>query len=380
VSPPRSDIARRRLAAQHLTRAPFADAVDVVRAQGAVQAQDYSAAKWALGMRCRGATDMDVEQVIGSGAILRTHVLRPTWHFVDPADIRWMLSLTAPRVGARMAPYNRQLELDEHTFRRSNDALTRALSGGLHMTRAEVAGLLARERIKLADTRLAHLLMRAELDGVVCSGARKGKQFTYALLDERVPPAAALERDEALAELTKRYFETRGPATPHDFSWWSGLTVGDARRGIQALGTELVHETRDDVTYWSSASAARARAASPLAHLLPNYDEYFIGYRDRGAILERVRAANVSNTPALTAHVLEIDGQVVGGWKRAVKRAVVSIDLSPVIALGAAEREAVVAAAERHAAFLDLPVEIRWAKRPSVRAATKSGWQSGVLR
>jgi hypothetical protein len=352
-----------------------------VRAQGAVQAQDYPSAKWALALRCSGATDSVVEQAITDGRIVRTHVLRPTWHFVDPSDIRWMLRLTAQRVIARMAPYSRQLELDADTFRRSNAAVTRALRDGRQVTRKELDDVLKRERIRTETPRLAHLLMRAELDGIACSGARRGKQFTYSLLEERIPSAPSMDRDEALLELTRRYFSTRGPATAQDFAWWSGLTVGDAKRGIDIAGAELQREEIDGTSYWLTESVVLPGGVR-TAHLLPNYDEYFIGYRDRGAILELVRAGKPKATlSGLTAHVIAVDGQIVGGWKRALKRNGVAVELNPVIPLNGSQRKAISIAVERYGAFLGLPVDIVWRSGKAASAARdQRGFRSGVLR
>jgi hypothetical protein len=375
----RPDIARRRLAAQRLTGSPFAEPADVVGKQGAVQAQDYAAAKWGLGLRCRAADDAIVERAVSDGAIIRTHVLRPTWHFVLPADIRWMLALTASRVLATMAATHRTLELDDATVRQSRTALTRALRDGRDLTRDELAPILGIRRAGLVQSsRLLHLLMRAELDGIICSGARRGRQSTYALLDERVPPTPTLERDEGLLELTRRFFATRGPATPHDMAWWSGLTVRDARRGIEMAGGSLQQETVDDQTYWFS-DGAPAKALSSSAHLLPNYDEYYIGYRNRSAILERARASN-ANMDALGTHVVELDGQIVGGWRRTLKKSHVAIDITPVVRLKASEREAVDEAAERYAAFLGLAADISWRKVPVSAPPRKAAWPRGVLR
>ncbi|MDQ3998173.1 MAG: winged helix DNA-binding domain-containing protein, partial [Gemmatimonadota bacterium] len=311
-------IALRRLVNQHLAAPTITTPAELVRALGAVQAQDYSGAKWGIGLRTRGVTDADVERAMTDGSIVRTHVLRPTWHFVAPADIRWMLALTAPRVKAATASYDRKLGLDDSIFRRTNAALTRALRDGTRLTRTELAHALRRARVDATGTqRLAHLVMRAELDGVVCSGGRRGKQFTYALLEERVPPAAPLDRDEALLELTKRYFATRSPATARDFAWWSGLTVGDATRGIQMAGPSLEREVVGDRAYWVDPSLRARSTTPPTAHLLPNYDEYFIGFRDRGAIGRRLQSVDlVTGGDALTAYVVAVDGQLVGGWKR----------------------------------------------------------------
>ena len=213
--------------------------------------------------------------------ILRTHVLRPTWHFVRERDIRRMLALTAPRVIAASAYYLRKLELDDAVVRRSQATLTKALQGGKHLTRADVGATLRRARIEAGGPlRLGLLLMRAELDGVICSGARRGNQSTYALLEERVPPAAPLERDEAMSQLAARYY-TRGPATVHDFAWWSGLTVTDAKRGTAAAARGLHKESVDGREYWFTAGPQPAPGRPAQARLLPNYDEAFVGFKDR---------------------------------------------------------------------------------------------------
>src|SRR6266702_3694762 len=225
------NIAHQRLHNQLITQQTFEKAGDVVKWLGAVQAQDYAAAKWALGLRMQNSTDE---------IILRTHVMRPTWHFVLPADIRWMLALTAPRVLATIAYYDRTLGLDDTVFTHTNTVLAKALQGGKQLTRDELASVLQQAGIATDNLqRTGHVLMHAELDGIICSGARRGKQFTYALLDERTPQARTLDRGEALAEFARRYFTSRGPATLQDFVWWSGLTVADARTGLEMVTSQL---------------------------------------------------------------------------------------------------------------------------------------------
>ena len=353
------DIARQRLAGTFLTTNPWTTARDVVRALGAVQAQDYEGAKWALSMRTTGLSDESIEREFAAGSILRTHVLRPTWHFVDPEDIRWMLALTGPNVVKRMATYDRQLEISEADFRRSNAALARALRDGAHLTRAELKEVLSRAKVgTLGVQRAAHLIMRAELDAIICSGPRHGKQFTYALLDERVPPAPTKDRDEALLELTRRYFRTRSPATAQDYSWWSGLGMADIRRGIDLARTELEQVTIDGKIYWSAGVSSATRPA-PSAHLLPNYDEFFIGYRDRSAIGNRVASVtSVTGWGSFIAHVVAVDGQLVGGWKRLPGRGKVMLRFTLVASLTPAERARVLGQARRFAAFAGLPVEV----------------------
>jgi hypothetical protein len=355
------DICRWRLAQQYLTTPGPERGVDVVHALGAVQAQDYPGAKWAVGQRTRGVTDALLESEIDSGQILRTHVLRPTWHFVAKNDIRWMLELTAPRVTAMMAPANRRLELDRAVFRRSNAVFVKALAGGRSLTRAELAKLLERARIPIVTgQRLAHMMMQAELDGVICSGPRRAKQFTYALIDERAPAASALSRDEALLELSRRYFMTRGPATPRDFAWWSGVTVTDAKRAIELNGDALTRVLLGDTPYWLRAEDIRPPRIDRAAHLLPNYDEYFIGYRDRSAIASRVRdVSSVTGGTALIPHVIVSGGQLSGIWKRSFEKGTVVVTLTLHTKLSPAETSRVGAAARRFGAFLELPVELR---------------------
>jgi hypothetical protein len=351
-------IARLRLANQHLAEPVPADPVQLVRRLGAVQSQDYAGAKWALALRLRCASDVAIEDALSSGAILRTHVLRPTWHFVAAQDIRWMLALTAPRVRAAMASSNRKLGLDDAAFRRSRAVIAKALRDGQELTRTELAAALARARTEVGDPqRLAHLVMHAELDGLICSGARRGKQFTYALLEERVPAIRSLAHDEALAELATRYFTTRGPATAQDFAWWSGLSVAQARQAAESLGSMLAHERVDGRTYWFTDGAPAVPNRRAGAHLLPNYDEFFIGFRDRSAVLQSFADLPLpAPTGARFPHVVAIDGQLVGGWRRELSRDAVQVgvELSP--ALGLAQRRSVEAAAERYAAFVGLPL------------------------
>jgi hypothetical protein len=364
------EIARRRLAAQHLVDAPAANPAEVVRRLGAVQAQDYAGAKWAIALRSRSCVDAVVERAMTDGSIIRTHVLRPTWHFVAPEDVRWMLALTAPRIKAALASYDRKLGLDDAVFRRSNAAIERALRDGKQLTRAELAQALRRARIDVTGSqRLGHLVARAELDAIVCSGARRGKQFTYALLDERVPPTTRPERDEALLMLARRYFATRGPAATSDFAWWSGLRMADAKRAIELADSTLERTTVGDRSYWldpTAPAAASARPRSPTAHLLPNYDEYFIGFKDRSAIGERLRSADlVTGGNALISYVVVVDGQLVGGWKRVSTNDAVAIDLTLLTPLSGAEHRAIERAAAAYETFLGMPVKVRTHRAPA---------------
>jgi hypothetical protein len=359
---PRPDIARQRLINQGLVRPASKTAGEVVARLGAVQAQDYGASKWGIAQRTSGLTDARIEKEIDDGTIVRTHVLRPTWHFVAAPDIGWMLGLTAPRVHAANAYWYRFLEVDDAVARRGRGVIEKALRDGKHLTRGELGQALTSAKIQVENpTRLACIVMRAELDGVICSGARRGKQSTYALLEERVTRPTSLERDAALLELARRYFTTRGPAMIADFTWWSGLTAADARRGVEAAATYLEHRSIEGRSYWFSAAGRQARISSPIAHLLPNFDEYFIGLKDRSAFGARLNSSRVKpRATGLAGHVLAVNGQMVGAWRRTLVGKSVVIEPKPLIRLTEAERRAVGVAARKLGRFLELPVEIRW--------------------
>ncbi len=352
---PVTSIGLRRLSQQRLAQQPFATPEEVVSWMGAVQSQEYLGAIWSLGMRVRDATDDTIERAFAEGRLLRTHVMRPTWHFVAPADIRWMLDLTTSRVKATMAYYARQLELDDTLLARANDILGGALAGGMFLTRAELGRALAEAGIVAEGQRLGHIVMNAELDAVTCSGPRRGKQFTYALLAERAPQAKSLPREEALAELTRRYFTSHGPATDRDFSWWSGLTLADARSGIEMLGSRLSHEEIDGQSYWFSAEQPPVAEPAPGAFLLPTYDELLVGYSGFGAALTGGRGNG--EWERFNATII-IGGQVVGNWRRTVAKGVAVVECVLFQPPTAPDREAIFAAAQRYGAFFGVSVEV----------------------
>ena len=347
-----------RLRNQQLTDSKIRKPADVVSCLGAMQAQDYPAAKWAIGLRAPGCQDADVEQAFNDGLILRTHVLRPTWHFVAPADIRWMLALSSPRLNKVNAYYYRQAGLDAKTFAKSCAMIHRILEGGNTLTRVEIAEHLGRAKIPAHGLKLAYLVMQAELEGVICSGPRRGKQFTYALLDERAPKAKTKERAEARAELAKRYFASHGPATVRDFSWWSGLTIKDAQLAIDSVRPILESSQIDGATVWSADTPAKA-SKTVTAMLLPNYDEYLIAYKDRGAFVDQSRAANiVARSGGAFSNHLIIDGRLAGGWQRTIGGNNVKIEIAPYKKLTPVQLRAVANAADCYGEFLGLPASL----------------------
>jgi len=316
-----SDVARYRFFNQHIARAKFERPDDVVAWLVAMQAQEYAMAKWGMAQRMTEITDAEIDKAFADGAILRTHLLRPTWHFVTPADIRWVLALSAPRVHAANAFMYRKLELDSVLFKRSNAVLTKSLQGG--------------------------------------------KQFTYALLEERVPQVKKMERDEALVELTKRYFTSRGPATLKDFAVWSGLTMADVKRGIEMLKPKLEHEVIDGQTYWFVESSLPAKASLTSAHLLPIYDEYVMGYKDRSAMLGALERDKFDAGSIAFDNLIVIDGMLVGSWKRTLSKREVSIETNFNARLTKAEQKAVTAGAAQFGKFLGLAPTLGQTENPT---------------
>lgn len=344
------DIAHRRLANQHIAGAGFERPGEAVRWLGAVQAQDYLGSLWALGLRMRRAIEAEIEQAIADKTIIRTWPLRGTLHYVAAADVRWMLKLVAARTIARAAPRYRQLELDEATFAKSKRVLLRALRGGKQLTRPELAAALHRAGISTGSQRLIHILNRAALEGLICYAARRGKQFTFALLEEWVPAAKTFERDEALAELARCYFRSHGPATLQDFAWWSGLAIADARAGLEMVKSRLLQEVIGGRAYWFSASRPAVKEASPTAYLLPAYDEYTVAYQDRSAALNPLHAKESGK--GIFHPTIVVDGQIVGTWKREFKKNSVVIMPSYFTRLSRAREGAVAEAASRYGEFL----------------------------
>lgn len=357
-----TDIALQRLARQHLLQPAELTPAALVAYLGAVQSQDLPGAKWALGQRIADLRAAAVDAAIADGSIIRTHVLRPTWHFVAREDLRWLLMLTASRVHAANTSYYRYRGVDAKVARKARTIFEKALAGGRHASRAELVQLLERNGIPAAaNSRGIVILMFSELDGVLCSGPVLGNQTTYALLDERVPADTARAVDDALGEMAMRYFMSRGPATVRDFVWWSGLKTADARRAIDIAGTRLTSITIAGVAHWQPRdSQAPPHLRAPVAHLLPNYDEYSVGFRDRAAYYQRQQRAGIdARQDALSGHMLAVNGQAVGGWRKQADRGGVVVAIETAVPLKPAEEKAVQRAVDHFGRFWG--VATRWA-------------------
>lgn len=315
-----TDIANIRLICQQIERPKFKTVKELVGWMGAMQAQDYGMAKWAIGVRLPDATDQIIETAINKGEIIRTHILRPTWHFVSADDIYWMLALRAAPIKASLRPRHKQLGLSETVITESNQIMETVLRGGKHLTREELLPELTKAGIPIDENRASHLLVRAELDGLVCSGATKGGKLTYALLEERVPKTNLPTREEALARLAKKYFSSHGPATLQDFTWWSGLSVNDASHALEMVKFELQSETIEAQTYWLLKAQSFSPTNKAVVHLLPAFDEFIISYKDRRAALPFENFTKAVSNNGIFKPIVVVNGLVTGIWKRTEKK------------------------------------------------------------
>jgi hypothetical protein len=343
------DIVHHRLISQGILNSTFTEANEVVQRMGCIQAQDFAGAKWAIGNRVKNITEAAIDDDFNTGKILRTHILRPTWHFVAPQDIRWLLKLTAPRIKALSQGAHRNLEIDARVLTRSKTIMTKALRDGKHLTRDELKTFLQKGKINTNDIRLGFLLMDAEIDGIICSGRRQGKQFTYALLEERVPAFKPIDRDAALAEIGKRYFTSHGPATVQDFTWWSGLTSADSKKSMELNEKRLGHAVIKGQTYWFAADGPVTRTKMHSTHLLPAYDEYAVAYKDRTGILDPEWMEQTGN--GIFKPVVLVNGKIIGIWKGIDQKNKMEIGITPFTSVSKASHKAIAVAVKAYAKF-----------------------------
>jgi hypothetical protein len=347
ASKPAFSIVSKRLFAQQLAEPILHTPEEVVFYMGAMQAQEFAMAKWAIGLRLPSIfKEKEIDEAFTSGKILRTHLLRPTWHFVSPQDIRWLLQLTAPRVHQANAFMYRQNELDAKLFTKANTLIEKLLSGNKQLTREEIQSHLDQKGMVADGFRSSYIMMNAELEGIICSGARKGNQFTYALLEERVPPQKALTKEEALHALIMRYFKSRGLASAKDFSYWSGLTMADTNKGIKAAADLLHPETIDGETYYYTS--LHKETIPPSTFLMPDYDEYGASYKNRSSLRMFGFTGQISFN-----RMLIVDGTIAGTWKRTLKNDTVFVELNLNVQLSTKQQKQVQVAAERYADFLE---------------------------
>ena len=324
-----NQIAQMRLQVQQLVNPQFNTPKELVSWMGAIQAQDITMAKWAVGIRLKNAKQETVNDALRKGEILRIHVMRPTWHYISSEDARWMIKLSSERVRAANASYARGLglEISGQLLSKSYKLLEKILEGNRHLTKQEIEEEFQKADFPVHERYVHRLMEYAETESIVCSGTEKGNKHTYALLDERVPPAKELHRDEALALLALRYFQSHSPASFSDFLWWSGLTTGDARKAISFIKHELITERINDQEYFIHESC-RAANDTPTLHLLPPFDEYLISYKDRSAVLTAEHQPKAHNRWGIFYPVIAHNGQIAGNWNKTTKKKETQLETS----------------------------------------------------
>jgi len=315
-----TDIAHSRLINQQIAQPNFKTAKELVSWMGAMQAQDGTMVNWAIGLRLPESTSEQITAALNTGELIRTHLLRPTWHVVAAEDIYWLLDLTAPQIKALLKSRHKGLELNEAIFATCQTVIEDALAGGKQLTREELMTELGKAGIPTDNNRSAHIMLQAELDGIVANGAVRGKQATYALLAERVPKSKPLHREEALAKLARTYFTSHGPATLADFVWWSGLSVADARHGLALIKSELVSEQIESQTYWFANSFSLPQNENESIYVLPAFDELIISYKDRSAVLTMENHKQAVSENGIFRPTIVLNGTVIGTWKRTAKK------------------------------------------------------------
>jgi hypothetical protein len=305
-----------RIRSHQLGNPGFNEPEKLVAWMGAIQAQDYNMSKWALGVRLKSATIKDIETALNKGKILRTHVMRPTWHLVAAEDIRWMLQLSKERIKSSCASRDRDLEITEKLYSKCNHLIVNILKNNNHLTRQELSFELAKAGIAVDTSRMIHFMMRAEVEGIICSGIDKGNKQTYALIDERVPPAKILHKEEALATLATKYFKSHSPASLQDFVWWSGLSVSDARQAIYLIQPELFTVRFHESPLLVHQTYSEELKPFDTFHFLPAFDEYIIAYKDRKSILEMEHQPKAFSKNGIFHPIIVSNGRIIGTWQK----------------------------------------------------------------
>ena len=363
------DVRRWRLHSQELLGpgcAPTGEgAAQVVRRSGAVQSQDHQPALWSLARRCCGPSGPPpTESVLGAafdaGAFLRLHVLRPTWHFVAPERLKDLVALTGPRIAASLAGRWRELGLPADLPEKATDVLVSGITERGPLTRPDAAAVLEAAGISVDGQRLPHLLMYAELAGVLTSGPTRGRQQTWALVTDRTPPGPPADRAEVLRELARTFVRSHAPVTERDFAWWSGLSLTDVRQGLASARPELDVLELGGRRYWHAGLPAGVGVENdgPAVHLVQSYDEYLVAHTESRDLADPHGFAGHMPRGALLGTAVLVDGVLVGRWRRALSERRVDVVVTPFLTLGRRVRAELELEAERYAAFVERPLRL----------------------
>ncbi len=320
------DIAKLRLQNQQIAFPGFTNVKEIVNRMGAMQAQDFAMAKWAIGVRMPVSTERIIEEAFNNGDILRTHLLRPTWHIVSADDIYWILNLTAHRIKNSLKPRNNRLGLSTKVLSKSNLIIEKALLENGQLTREEQVERLNAAKISTDENRASHIFLNAELEGIICSGAIKKGKPTYALLENRVPIKKYFSRDESLTMLAKKYFSSRSPATIRDFTWWSGLSTKDVRIAVENIKQDFTTVSLRNQNYLVDNNCRINVNGKGSVFPLAAFDEFIISYSDRNDVLPSENVGKAIMKNGMFKATIVVDGQVAGIWHRTIKKENVIIE------------------------------------------------------
>ena len=355
------NIYKQRIFNQRISKTDFKTPAEVLSWLGAIQGQDFAGAKWSIGLRLPGTTESEIENAMNNMNIVRTWLMRGTLHIASANDIRWILELLEPKIIKGGAGRFRQLELDEATFKKSRKIIIKILQNKNHLTRNEIFSVLNKSGIYTTGQRGIHIIWKFALDGLICFGPLKGRQQTFVLLDEFLPETKKINRDDALAELSKRYFFSRGPATIQDFVWWSGLKLSDAKIGFDSVSSKLNKETIHGQTYWFKTLDSKFINKKSGIFLLPGFDEYLLGYKDRYGTLEEMHAQKICpGKNGIFNPTIVKNGQIVGIWKRTFKKKEVVITPEPFLPFSEKENRLFGKAAIFYGRYLEISMKMNW--------------------
>jgi hypothetical protein len=353
----KNEISSIRLLNQQIVDPQFERIQDLIEWMGAMQAQVFNMMRWAVGIRMSEATDQSIKESFNKGEIIRTHLLRPTWHLVSSNDFFWILELTRAHLKPRMRSRQNQLELTAPLLNQCKTIVEKRLENGDHLTREEIMILLENSGISTSGQRAAHIMMDCELDGIVCSGALKDKKQTYALAAERVQVKNSFTREESLYKLAQKYFTSHGPASLKDFIWWSGLPVKDAKKALEMVTPELDSIETDSKEYWLSSKLVLSGKIKYTAHLIPAYDEFIISYTDRADIILAEHHKKAISDNGIFWPVVVINGKAKGVWKTNLKKNKIILETDYFQPVNRNEKELVRNASEKYSRFLTLEIE-----------------------
>ena len=305
-----------RLLNQQLVAPQFNDPAEVVSHMGAMQAQEYRMMRWAVAMRTRKPSARAFKEAFDSGHIIRLHLMRGTWQLVAAEDYWPWIELCAPRAIAvtKGWMHSNRIHIPDEELLSIRDILAQTAADKRSVTKEDFVQALAERDICMDDHRLSYHIRMAEMSGTLCSGDLLPMKATYALTADKVKPSGKLDRDEALMRFTRKYFQSRQPATLEDFVWWSGLNIGDCRKGIALLGYTIQTVKWKGREFYLMASCRTRGFRKGKYLLIPPYDEYLIGYKSRDIVLPPEHRHRAHNNSGIFKPIIAHDGIICGNW------------------------------------------------------------------